>query len=301
MRSKLVFTLTILACLFIATSLSAQATRTWVSGVGNDANPCSRTAPCKTWSGAFVKTAHCGEINAIDSGGFGTLSITKSITLNGAGVHASSLASLTTGFIVNLQQSDFCNTVILRNLSINGTSPSAFPGGSLGTTGIRIIGSVVGTNVHIEHVEIEHFQRGVDINPTTNNFKVFMKDVDIRHTGTHGIDVHPGAGNQVKLSFDRVRSEQSAGDGMRLANDVRGTISNSHFQGNNNGVNVLASSVLVSLVETVLSQNTATGLINPAAATQLLDGCTITNNNMIAGNGAGGDQPGIAVVSAAHP
>jgi hypothetical protein len=79
---------------------------------------------------------------------------------------------------------------------------------------------------------------------------------------------------------------------------------------------VLASSVLVSLVETVLSQNTATGLINPAGATQLIDGCTITNNNtgisnagtifgfennMIAGNGAGGDQPGVAVVTAGHP
>src|SRR5687767_15406009 len=73
---------------------SAQATRTWVSGVGDDVNPCSRTAPCKTWAGAISKTAACGEIDALDPGGFGAVTITKSITLDGTGQMASILASL---------------------------------------------------------------------------------------------------------------------------------------------------------------------------------------------------------------
>src|SRR5476651_1582165 len=60
----------------------AQATRTWVSGVGDDANPCSRTAPCKTYAGAISKTATNGEINCIDPGGFGSLTITKAITIS---------------------------------------------------------------------------------------------------------------------------------------------------------------------------------------------------------------------------
>jgi hypothetical protein len=63
----------------------AQATRTWVSGVGDDANPCSRTAPCKTFAGAISKTAPCGEISVLDPGGFGAVTITKSITINGTG------------------------------------------------------------------------------------------------------------------------------------------------------------------------------------------------------------------------
>src|ERR1700689_2211834 len=63
----------------------AQATRTWVSGVGDDANPCSRTAPCMTFAGAITKTAAGGEIDALDPGGFGTLVITKSITIDGGG------------------------------------------------------------------------------------------------------------------------------------------------------------------------------------------------------------------------
>ena len=66
---------------FVASSAHAQATRTWVSGVGDDANPCSRTAPCKTFAGAISKTAAHGEISVLDPGPYGAVTITKSITL----------------------------------------------------------------------------------------------------------------------------------------------------------------------------------------------------------------------------
>src|SRR6202162_6467798 len=91
----------------------AQATRTWVSGVGDDANPCSRTAPCKTWPGAISKTAPGGEIDALDPGGFGAVTITKSITLDGGGGQvASILVSGTNGINVSAQSTD---VIILRN------------------------------------------------------------------------------------------------------------------------------------------------------------------------------------------
>src|SRR3954447_18267215 len=105
--SKFRFTIKVLAIatfMFATVSIAqAQATRTWVSGVGDDVNPCSRTAPCKTWAGAISKTFINGEIDALDEGGFGTLTITKSITIEGTfGVgFGSTLASGTTGFIVN--------------------------------------------------------------------------------------------------------------------------------------------------------------------------------------------------------
>jgi len=95
--NKFRFTLKMLAVIvFTLTFVSiaqAQASRTWVSGVGDDANPCSRTAPCKTWAGAISKTAPCGEIDALDPGGYGAVTITKSITLDGTGTFASILAS----------------------------------------------------------------------------------------------------------------------------------------------------------------------------------------------------------------
>src|SRR5216684_7918110 len=75
----------------LASLAQAQATRTWVSGVGDDANPCSRTAPCKTFAGAISKTAKDGEISVLDPGGFGAVTITKSITLNGT--HGSGFGS----------------------------------------------------------------------------------------------------------------------------------------------------------------------------------------------------------------
>src|ERR1700682_6162057 len=82
--------------------LSAQATRTWVSGVGDDANPCSRTAPCKTFAGALPKTAPGGEIDSLDPGGFGTVTIGKSITIDGGGGQvASVLVSGTNGIVIS--------------------------------------------------------------------------------------------------------------------------------------------------------------------------------------------------------
>ena len=96
--SKFRFTIKVLAlAIFTISCVSiaqAQASRTWVSGVGDDANPCSRTAPCKTFAGAISKTAACGEINALDPAGYGAVTITKSITIDGTGTFASILASL---------------------------------------------------------------------------------------------------------------------------------------------------------------------------------------------------------------
>src|SRR4030088_1037601 len=117
----------------MTSAAQAQATRTWVSGLGDDANPCSRTAPCKTFPGAYSRTAVGGEIDVIDPGGFGTITISHALTIDGGGgIMASILASSgTTGVIINAAAAD---NVILRNLSIQGVSQSAFPG----VTGITL-------------------------------------------------------------------------------------------------------------------------------------------------------------------
>src|SRR5690242_7693366 len=104
----------------IATSASlahAQATRTWVSGVGDDVNPCSRTAPCRTFAGAISKTAAGGEINCLDPAGYGTVTITKAITIYCEGVVGSILASGTNGVNVNAAATDH---IVLRGLDIEG-------------------------------------------------------------------------------------------------------------------------------------------------------------------------------------
>src|SRR6476469_5011932 len=104
-------------CLY-ATPAAAQATRTWVSGVGDDANPCSRTAPCKTFAGAISKTATGGEINVLDPGGFGAVTITKSISITAIGMEGGVLVSGTNGIVVNVPNAT--DTVLLEGLDIEG-------------------------------------------------------------------------------------------------------------------------------------------------------------------------------------
>src|SRR4051812_41811372 len=107
MRKTIAALLVALAGSLLALSPAhVQATRTWVSGVGDDANPCSRTAPCKTFAGAISKTAAGGVINVIDNGAYGTVTIIKAITIQNEANFAGILSSGTTGIIVNAGASD---------------------------------------------------------------------------------------------------------------------------------------------------------------------------------------------------
>ena len=125
------------------TPASAQATRTWVSGVGDDVNPCSRTAPCKTFAGAISKTAAGGEINCLDPGGFGAVTIIKSMTISCPYTEGGALAG-GNGIVVNLPAST--DVVYLRGLDIFGVNPPS--------NGVRFIGQ--GT-LHIEDSVIRRF------------------------------------------------------------------------------------------------------------------------------------------------
>jgi hypothetical protein len=118
---------------------SAQATRTWVSGVGDDANPCSRTAPCKTFAGAISKTAAGGEIDCLDPGGFGALTIIKSIIIDCDSGTGGVLVSGTNGILISANTTD---TIILRNLTLQGLSGSASPAGPNGivVTQAKLVG-----------------------------------------------------------------------------------------------------------------------------------------------------------------
>src|SRR2546430_12992213 len=136
------FTVISFAIVLQAASAHAQATRTWVSGVGDDANPCSRVAPCKTFAGAISKTAPSGEINCIDPGGFGAVTITKSITIDCGGTFGSILAALTNGININ----GAAITVNLRNLSINGVG-----------NGLLGINFITGNSLTLTNVNVMNF------------------------------------------------------------------------------------------------------------------------------------------------
>ncbi|MBF5002675.1 hypothetical protein ISG32_00280 [Diaphorobacter sp. NR2-3-3-1] len=162
---------------FLSAGAHAQATRTWVSGVGDDVNPCSRTAPCQTFAGAISKTASGGEIDVLDPGGFGAVTITKPIILDGSqGSIGSILFSATNAININLPTG---GTVVLRNLSLTGS------GTTLGLNAIRIIKA---DQVFIENVKIQTASRaGILIDPGAEA-KVFVQNTSIYNVNSGTTD-----------------------------------------------------------------------------------------------------------------
>lgn len=278
------------AVMAIAPAAFAQATRTWVSGVGDDVNPCSRTAPCKTFAGAISKTAAGGEINVLDSAGYGTVTITKSITIDGAGAHASVLATGTTGIIVNAPTNEtiqgVANTpckVTLRNLSINGTST--------GITGIRILTGVNGTcqTVNIENVRIQGFTTtGIRDERTAASALNIIDTVvsNVRNNtaaAAHGIQLQAASGAPIILTLlDNVRSYSNETSGLLIASGFRAIVKHSSFTNNAAGVTVTntAGNVEATLYDTEMSMNTVNGLEVLNGSTTRISDVTITNNNV---------------------
>jgi hypothetical protein len=196
--------------LVTATSVGAQATRTWVSGVGDDANPCSRTAPCKTFAGAISKTAPHGEIDALDPGGFGAVTITQSVIIDGSGTFASVLVAGTNAIVVQAAPTD---TVILRGLSLDGLGGSVSPG----LNGIRFVS---GQSLDVENCVIANFANlGIDaVAPGT----LTVTDTSVRNAAAGGIQIAPTGGGARAL-LQRTRVERGA-FGVHILGDVVATL-----------------------------------------------------------------------------
>jgi hypothetical protein len=220
-----------------ASLAQAQATRTWVSGVGNDADPCSRTAPCKTFAGAISKTAAGGEIDVLDPGGFGAVTITKSITIDGtygAGF-GSILASATNGVNVNDGATGSPGTIVvtLRRLSINGA------GTTLGVTGVNFTS---GKAVNIENCNIFNFS-STGINASFSAAQAFSPQVTVTNTRIYNITgsgkginlTHAAAGQQVTAMIDGCTIQKTA-TGAFFGERTRGGVRDSIFSHNTNGL-----------------------------------------------------------------
>jgi hypothetical protein len=234
--NTLVFGLILIAA---STMAQAQATRTWISGVGDDMNPCSRTAPCKTWAGAYSKTATGGEIDSIDANGAGTLTIGKSITIDGGGTFSSSLAAGTYGFLINAPSSH----VVLRNVSINGAGT--------GLDGIRVlqVASLVVENVHI----LGFTGIGIKWAPSTADGSLTVKNVSIENCTAGGISV------------------------INTSGFGRASIENSTFQRGAFGVQA-GSLGIVTVTNSTANATTDGFLSNGGGAQMNLDRCVSTNN-----------------------
>jgi hypothetical protein len=284
----------VFAGLLTATPAAAQATRTWISGVGDDANPCSRTAPCKTFAGAISKTAATGEINCLDPGGFGGVTITKSITLSCEGVTAGILIAATNGITINAGPTD---VVRLRGLDLEGLSTI---GGALSGINVLNVGALYVTNVKINGfggTGLAAGSLGYGISFTPGSDAVLVLDnVELARNGNSGspgnsggLLIKPAAGVTAKVSVSRSIIERSANVGIRA--DTTGAVgaiiainvSESFLA--DNGAGVLAKApagtgtISLAVDNTTVTQNSGNGILaNGSGATVRVGGSLISGN-----------------------
>jgi len=241
----------------MASPASAQASRTWVSGVGDDLNPCSRTAPCKTFAGAINKTAPGGEINCLDPGGFGAFTANRSITIDCTGTLGGILASSTTGVLVNTA----AVRVVLRGITINGGPP--------GITGLHGVRFLQGEALYMEDVIIQNFNsasagagNGITFAPSTAA-ELQLNNVTVVDNGgsatSAGVLIAPTGAGTVAATLDDVRLVNNTGSGVLVSGASTVMITNSR-----------------------ISQNTGFGIRTSAGAPTVRVGTT-----RITGNGTG--------------
>jgi hypothetical protein len=250
------------ACLAgLAGPAAAQATRTWVSGVGDDANPCSRTAPCKTFAGAISKTAAAGEISVLDPGGFGGVTITKSISIVADGSEGGILAAGTTGILVNAGANDIVN---IRGLVIEGAG-SCF-------NGIRFFAGGV---LHVQDTVIRGCRgttagahNGIVIANASGTPEIDITDVLIEDNGgvvgAAGVLIKPTGTGGAKVTMTRVQTLNNqigvSIDGDLATGPITAVIQDSTISGNaQQGLVSVSPNGTDSLVTVQVSSSTASG------------------------------------------
>jgi len=266
----------------------AQATRTWVSGVGDDVNPCSRTAPCKTFAGAISKTAVNGEINCLDSGGFGSVTITKSITIKCEGVIGGILAAGTFGVNINDSTSGTPGTAIvtLSGLDIEGAGT--------GTNGILFVSGAV---LHVHKTQIRNFRQsgaagnGINVAPSSgSNKRVFVADSYITDNGSTnqngGILVRATGGAQVNVTVTNTKLEGNSNgifmDAAGGGGNSRVSVTHSTVAGSSNsGVAIFGTGAAFTAVvaDSLISFNSNTGVAASGAGAVARIGSNTINNN----------------------
>ena len=276
--SKVRFTLNILAvAIFTLTVVSiaqAQATRTWVSGVGDDVNPCSRTAPCKTYAGAISKTAKDGEISTLDPGGFGAVTITKSITINGGNGgqgYGSILASLVNGIVINITDvNDVRKSVRLDWLNINGAS-----------TGLDGIKFSNGNVLHVSNTLIDGFTSdGIEVTAATPT--VVIENTRIRNCVGNGIRTNSGTGAGIKATVANSIITRN-GVGVNFENGTLGSVYDSTVANNtSHGLQVgePTAGSNMNVVNVNVSNNAGTGVNVLNSSRARIARCNIFQNNV---------------------
>ena len=261
-----------------AATFAATASRTWVSGVGDDANasgtpPCSRTAPCKTFAAAISVTTPGGEIDVLDPGGFGAVTITKSITINATGVTAGVLVSGTNGILVSAGSTD---TVILRGLDLDGLVHTTPPPSSPSIDGVHV--TTAGT-VRIENSLIYGFgSNGINFAPTNPGSKLSVENTSIHDNNGDGVLVDPPNGGSATVTLTNDELENNACGVVATSLGTSGPFTTSCGTPATGG-GTAAGATALTATNSSASGNAGAGVLsNGAGASSVIGGDIVTGN-----------------------
>ena len=286
MRAARLILITLLL-ISLATIANAQATRTWVSGVGDDVNPCSRTAPCKTFAGAISKTAKDGLINVLDPGGFGAVTIVKSITIDGTPFMAGVLAAGTNGININITDvNDINKQVTLRGLDIEGAGT--------GLIGVNISSA---NKVIIENCKILGFragsQRGISVNTAVANMNLVVRNTTITNNGLQGISVTGAGAGATIVHLDHVEISQNGSSAIDLVNNAKATISRCDFAQNGSAGVFVQNASDADIAFTALEHNIVGVSAGAGASARLYNSHVTHNSTSVSGTVSSHNNNGI--------
>ena len=302
---KLSLSAVLLTCALSAptAAVHAQTTQAWVSETGNDADPCSHALPCRTFAGAILNTNPKGRINAIGPGTFGTMTITKSITIDASKRFAGVLAAGTNAIVISAASTD---VVTLRGLTIDGNGT--------GLDGIQILSA---KEVHIENCTIQNFvNRGIFVNNSAGSINIHIRNTVIRNNigpsspggNSGGVLLRPAGTGVASAIIESSHLDQNT-FGLRVEPNSRATMSDSTAAANTTfGAHALSATNLAAIIlERVILTNNATGVQaegSTSASVRLTDTLITSNsvglsavaggqlissvNNRVAGNGTNG-------------
>lgn len=282
----------------VAAPAHAQATRTWVSGVGDDANPCSRTAPCKTFAGAISKTAAGGEINCLDPGGFGGVTITKSITIDCSHTEGGVLVAGTNGVVVNAAATDI---VTLRGLDIFGV---------LSSPALNGINFLNGAALNVEKCIIRQFKVqspfpvgfGILFRPTGAS-ELYVTDTYLTDNGAGSsggaVMIRPTGSGSAKVTMNNVNANNNitgfTGDGSQSTGQTVFLLRDSVSAGTSfTGISAVTPAVGGGIVSIILDRssvlNNITGVNSSGAKSFVTLSSAMIGGNTTGVSASGGGQ-----------
>jgi hypothetical protein len=265
----------------------AQPKRVFVSATGSDANPCSRTQPCRTLDDGVATVAANGEVIVLDSGNYGDVVIGKAVSIVAApGVYATIVQEGSQpGITVNAPAGAL---VILRNLTVH-RQPAAFggigirfnSGGQIyiedcvveGAFANGIQGGASGLTLHVTDTKV---RGGIDEDAIeVFSGSAYLTRVHVDGTALKGLEA---GGSGVKVTV-RDSVFASTGQGILVGSGAVVTIENSQFSGHGTALNASTGGEFRVSQSVIANNGTGVG----GAGTRI----SFENNRMV-GNGADG-------------